>query len=118
MEPSEQITQYIANVTDWRGEKLAELRKIINQAAPELTEEFKWSVPVWTHNGMVCAISGFKDFVKINFFKGASLSAPEGLFNSGLDSKDHRSINIGQNDPIPAKAITALIHEAVSMNKH
>ncbi len=96
---------------------LRELRQLINETASELKEEFKWGVPVWTHNGLVCAISGFKDHVKINFFKGAYLSDPKKLFNSGLDSKEHRSTNFAQNDKLDKSAIADIIRTAVAYNQ-
>jgi hypothetical protein len=116
MQASEQIDAHIAGYTDWRGKLLAELRKLINETEPNLKEEWKWSVPVWTHNGQVCAISGFKDHVKMNFFKGAYLTDPKGLFNSGLDSKEHRSINFAEGDNVDKTAIAELIREAVAYN--
>lgn len=114
MDASEKITRHIAQYDDWRGELLYELRELINGTEPELTEDFKWGVPVWTHNGLVCAISGFKNHVKINFFKGAYLFDPNKLFNSGLDSKEHRSINFSKDDKLDKTALQALVQEAVS----
>lgn len=109
-----QATEYINSFDDWRGNTLKELRELIN--ATDLHEGFKWSVPVWTGNKMVCAISGFKDHVKINFFKGAHLS-DQSAFNSGLDSKDHRSINISSTDKLDKAAIKQLILAAVAYDK-
>src|SRR5690554_4784877 len=77
---------------DWRGQHLKELRQLINSAGTDLREEYKWNVPVWSGKHLVCAISGHKEYVKINFFKGVNLPG-QSLFNSGLDSKEHRSIN-------------------------
>lgn len=113
----EQVDQLINSYGDWRSDRLKELRQLINATAPELTEDFKWRVPVWTHNGLVCAISGFKDHVKINFFKGAYLPDPKGLFNSGLDSKEHRSINFAKDDKIDKEAVRQLILEAAVYKK-
>lgn len=93
---------------------LKELRQLINEAAPELTEDFKWSVPVWTHNGLVCAISAFKDHVKINFLRGASLPIPQSMFNSGLDSKMHRSINYSKGDKLDKPAVAQLVKAAIA----
>lgn len=117
MQPSEQIDAHISSYTDWRGQRLQELRAVINKAAPELEEGWKWGVPAWTHNGLVCAISGFKDHVKMNFFKGALLDDNGNLFNSGLDSKEHRSINFAENDILNEAAIADLIHHAVAYNQ-
>ena len=119
MTPSEQITERIASYQDWRGIRLAELREIIHAVAPELTEGWKWDVPVWlTPSGkLVCAISAFKDHVKINFFQGAQLPDPTGLFNSGLDSKAHRSINLAESDKINAPALREVIVAAIAYTK-
>lgn len=110
------ITKLINSYGDWRSERLRELREFINETAPQLKEGFKWAVPVWEHNGLVCAISGFKDHVKINFFKGAYLPDPKGLFNSGLDSKDHRSINLSKDDKIDKPGLKDLILAAIALN--
>ena len=110
------IEKHIASYGDWRTERLNELRNLINQTYSDLVEGMKWGVPVWSKQGLVCAISGFKDHVKINFFKGAHLPDPANVFNSGLDSKDHRSINLGEFDPIDHEAISNLISAAVTLN--
>jgi hypothetical protein len=101
---------------DWRGELLAKLRKLIHQADPDIVEEWKWDTAVFTHQGMLCATSAFKDHVKINFFKGAQLKDPQGLINNGLESKQHRSIDFNQNDDINETALIELIREAVALN--
>jgi Uncharacterized conserved protein len=116
MSASENIDEYITGITDWRGELLAQLRDIINQADPNLLEDWKWGVPVWTKNGMVCAISAFKDHVKINFFKGAQLADPSSMINNGLTSKDHRSIDFSKGDKIDVTGLTELIKSAVKLN--
>ncbi|HMB91616.1 MAG TPA: DUF1801 domain-containing protein [Rhodothermales bacterium] len=87
MTASQQIDQQIARLDDWRGDMLAKLRNVINDADPDLTEAWKWNTAVWTHHGNVCAIGAFKNHVKVNFFNGADLEDPEGLFNAGLDPK-------------------------------
>lgn len=117
MDASGKVDGYINGFGDWRGELLKELRQLINQAAPEMTEDFKWAVPVWTHNGLVVAISAFKDHVKINFLKGAFLDVPQSLFNSGLDSKMHRSINYKEGDKPDKTGLQELIRSAVAYNK-
>ncbi len=109
--------EFIANYTDWRGAMLSDLRQLINEAEPKLVEDFKWGVPVWMNNGLVCAISGFKDHVKFNFFKGAYLPDPKKLFNSGLDSKEHRSINFAQTDKLDKAALRELIATAAAYNR-
>jgi hypothetical protein len=113
---SQLITGYIASHDDWRGTTLAKLRAIIREASPELTEEWKWGSPVWAHNGLVCAASAFKDHVKVNFFKGATLKDPKRTFNAGLDAKAMRSIDFHQGDKIDAAALKALVKAAVAQN--
>src|SRR5919198_3083133 len=100
MSASDQITTYIKGVGDWRGKVLARLRTLIRDAAPELTEDWKWNVPVFARNGNVVAIAAFKDHVKINVFKGASLKDPAGLFNAGLDAKTSRAIDLHEGESI------------------
>ena len=117
MTPSQLIDKQIADLHDWRGEKLAQLRAAIHKADPEITEEWKWDTGVWTHNGMVCAASAFKDHVKINFFKGSSLKDPHKLINAGLDSKKHRAIDFNETDSLNETALIELIREAVALNK-
>ena len=114
--PSQQIDTYIESITDWRGKTVARLRKLIREAAPELTEEWKWDTPVWSHKGNVVAAGVFKDHVKLNFFKGASLKDPNGLFNAGLDAKATRAVNFGEGDDVDEPAVKELIREAVAYN--
>lgn len=114
MNASEQIDEYIESLNDWRGTRLTHLRKLINETAPELIENWKWNCPVWTKKSPVCGISAFKDHVKINFFQGASLEDPESVFNSGLESKMHRSINFSEKDSINEPPIKALIRAAAA----
>ena len=113
---SDRIDQQIANLTDWRGKKLAQLRKIILQAEPQITEEWKWDTAGWSHNGMVCSAGTFKDHVKLNFFKGASLQDPKHLFNAGLDAKATRAIDFNERDKIDAAALKELIRSAIALN--
>jgi len=110
------VDTYIASFDDWRGEKLKTLRRIVHDTDSEMTEEWKWDVPIFSHNGMVCAISAFKEHVKINFFKGAALNDPQNLFNSGLESKQMRSIDFKENDPIHEEGVRDLIRAAVALN--
>ena len=117
MTPSEQIDQQIKEAGGWKGEMMTKLRKLVHGADPDIQEEWKWDVGVYVHNGMVCAISAFKDHVKINFFKGAELEDPEKLFNNGLDSKKHRSIDFSEGDKLNESAIISLIKYAVALNK-
>jgi len=114
--PSQRITTYIAELKDWRGKMLKQLRQIILDSEPNLVEEWKWETPVWSLNGNVVAAGVFKDHVKLNFFKGAKLKDPQGLFNSGLDAKTSRSIDLREGDPLNVTALKALIREAVAQN--
>jgi hypothetical protein len=113
---SKLITNMIAELDDWRGKLLARLRKLILEAAPDLTEEWKWNTAVWTSNGLVCAAGAFKDHVKLNFFKGASLKDPKRLFNAGLDAKATRAIDFFEHDMVNEPVLKALIREAVAYN--
>lgn len=116
MEASQRIDQYVVEIADWRGERLAQLRQWIHEVDPEVIEEWKWDTPVFTHGGMVCALGVFKDHIKINFFKGASLDDPNGLFNAGLEAKATRAIDIYEDDALDEKAIKALLAQAVAFN--
>ena len=116
LNPSQQIDNYIKGLTDWRGKMTARLRKLIQEAAPELAEEWKWDTPVWSHKGNVVAAGVFKDHVKLNFFKGASLKDPKGLFNAGLDAKATRAVDFSEGDDVDEPALKALIREAVAYN--
>ncbi len=100
MIPSQRITKQIAQLADWRGKMLARLRKLILEANPDITEEWKWGTAVWSHKGNVVAIGAFKDHVKLNFFKGASLKDPHGLLNAGLEAKASRAIDFHEGDDI------------------
>src|SRR4051812_7975462 len=91
---SKQIDKKIAELTGWYGRTMTHLRMVINDADPKLKEEFKWNTAVWSAKGNVCALGVFKDHIKINFFKGASLPDPSHLFNSGLEAKNSRSIDL------------------------
>jgi hypothetical protein len=117
MNPSELIDQQIAGLPDWRGQVFARLRRIIQEADPDLTEEWKWNTAAWSANGMACAVSAFKDHVKINFFKGASLPDPQRLFNSGLEAKASRSIDFFEGDVLNEPALKELIRAAVAYNQ-
>jgi hypothetical protein len=114
--PSQHIDNHIKELTDWRGKLLARLRKLILAAAPELTEEWKWDTPVWSYKGNVVAGGAFKDHIKLNFFKGASLKDPKGLFNAGLDAKATRGIDFHEGDEIDELALKELVREAVAYN--
>ena len=114
--PSQQIDTYIKGLDDWRGKLLARLRKLILETAPELAEEWKWDTPVWSHKGNVVAGGVFKDHVKLNFFKGASLKDPKKLFNAGLEAKATRSVDFSENSKVDESALKELVREAVAFN--
>jgi hypothetical protein len=114
--PSQYIDSYIKSLSDWRGKMVARLRTLILKTAPELTEEWKWDTPVWSHKGNVVAAGVFKDHVKLNFFKGASLADPNGLFNAGLEAKATRAIDIAEGEEIDEAALKDLVRTAVAYN--
>ena len=116
MTPSQRITNHIAELADWRGKRLARLRKLILEADPDVVEEWKWETPVWSHDGNVMAAGAFQDHVKLNFFKGAALKDPHRLFNAGLEAKATRAIDIHESDKINEPALKDLIRAAVAQN--
>jgi hypothetical protein len=116
MNPSEQIDKFIAQQDDWKSEIIEFVREQIKSADPQIEEEWKWSTPVWTHSAMVCAVGVFKEHMKINFFKGASLPDPHGLFNSGLDAKTSRAIDITEKDTLDKDGFKNLVKAAVDLN--
>jgi len=116
MIPSKLIDKQIAELKDWRGQMIAWLRKIIHDAGPELTEEWKWNTAVWSQNGLVVAVGAFKGNVKMNFFQGANLPDPHKLFNAGLEAKKTRAIDLHEGDKINAPALRYLIRAAVAHN--
>src|SRR4026209_2153044 len=115
--PSQLIDARIKELRDWRGETLSRVRTLINQADPEIVEEWKWrGVPVWSHAGIICTGETYKDVVKMTFARGASLEDPSGLFNSSLEGGTRRAIDFHEGDKIDEKALKALIREAVKLN--
>jgi hypothetical protein len=114
--PSQQIDDYIKGLDDWRGKMIARVRKLILEAEPNLTEEWKWDTPVWSLKGNVVAAGVFKDHVKLNFFKGASLEDPKGLFNAGKDAKATRAIDIHEGEEINEYALKDLVRTAAAYN--
>jgi len=114
--PSQLIDERIVELGDWRGEMLARIRKLIKEAVPEVSEEWKWrGVPVWAHDGMICTGETYKDHVKITFAKGASLKDPDGLFTQ--DGTVRRAIDFYENDKLNEKSLKVLILAAVTLNK-
>lgn len=116
LSPSQLISNQIAGLADWRGERLAHLRELIHEAAPDISEEWKWDTAVWSQKGNVLAAAAFKDHIKLNFFKGAALQDPQGLFNAGLEAKATRAIDFSQADKIKEAALRDLIRAAVAQN--
>ncbi len=114
--PSRLIDARIDELGDWRGETLARIRAVIKEADPEVVEEWKWGVPVWSHAGIICTGETYQKAVKMTFAKGASLEDPSGLFNSSLEGKTRRAIDIHEGDAIDEKALKALIRAAVAHN--
>ncbi|MGE3843676.1 MAG: DUF1801 domain-containing protein, partial [Vicinamibacterales bacterium] len=111
------IDARIAQLTDWRGELLARIRKIIKQADPDAVEEWKWrGVPAWSHAGILCTGETYKSVVKMTFAKGAALDDPAGLFNSSLEGNTRRAIDLREGDRVNERALKALIREAVRLN--
>jgi hypothetical protein len=120
---SKKIDEKIRELGDWRGEKLSRVRAIIQEADPDVVEEWKWAkatspgTPVWSHGGGICTGETYKSVVKLTFFKGASLNDPAGLFNSSLEGKVRRAIDITEDDEINEAALKDLIREAVALNE-
>jgi hypothetical protein len=115
--PSQLIDARIEELDGWRGKTLSEVRALIREADPEVVEEWKWSVPVWSHDGLICTGEAYKSAVKLTFAKGAALKDPSGLFNSSLEGSVRRAIDIHEGDEIDAQAFKALIQAAVALNR-
>ena len=115
---SARIDERIASLGDWRGERLAQVRKLIHEADPEVVEEWKWmGTPVWSHHGVFCTGEHYRQWVKFTFAKGASLPDPKGLFNASLDGKVRRAIDLREGDTLDANAFKALFRAAVAFNR-
>lgn len=113
---SQLIDAKIEGMKDWRGETLAKIRALIRQADPEVIEEWKWDIPVWSHAGIICTGETYKNAVKTTFPKGASLDDPAGLFNSSLEGNVRRAIDFKEGEPIDEAAFMVLIKAAVALN--
>ena len=113
---SELISHRISELADWRGETLARMRELIRAADPDVVEEWKWGVPVWSHDGIICTGETYKSAVKLTFAKGASLKDPAKLFNSSLDGNVRRAIDIHEGEKIDEGAFKLLIRAAVAAN--
>jgi len=110
------IDQRIKDLGDWRGQTLANVRRIIHEADPEIVEEWKWGTPVWSHDGIVCTGETYKSVVKMTFARGAAVNDPKGLFNSSLEGKVRRAIDIREGELLDAPALKGLIQSAVVLN--
>jgi hypothetical protein len=113
---AELISERIDELGDWRGETLGRMRKLIREADPEVVEEWKWGIPVWSHDGILCTGETYKKVVKLTFAKGASLQDAKGLFNSSLEGKVRRALDIHEGDVVDAAAFKKLVREAVAVN--
>ncbi|ADH89506.1 Domain of unknown function DUF1801 [Ancylobacter novellus DSM 506] len=113
---SQLIDERIAELGGWRGAALAKMRALIREADPEVAEEWKWRVPVWSHAGILCTGEAYKSAVKLTFAKGAALDDPTGLFNSSLEGNVRRAIDISEGEAIDEEAFKALIRAAVALN--
>lgn len=111
------ISARIAELGDWRGRALGRVRKLIKEADPDVVEEWKWDVPVWSHDGIVCTGESYKKAVKLTFAKGASLPDPAKLFNASLEGKVRRAIDIHEGDELDERAFKALIRAAAAFNE-
>jgi hypothetical protein len=113
---SELISKRIAELADWRGKTLSRMRKLIKAADPGVVEEWKWAIPVWSHDGIICTGETYKNAVKLTFAKGASLKDPAHLFNSSLEGNVRRAIDIHQGEEVNQSAFQALVRQAVACN--
>ena len=115
--PSERIDARIEELSDWRGETLSRMRGLILEADPDVVEEWKWSGPAWSHDGLICTGETYKSKVKLTFPKGASLDDPADLFNASLDGNVRRAIDITEGDDIDEDGFKSLVRAAVALNE-
>jgi hypothetical protein len=115
--PSQRINERIEELGDWRGEMLGRLRALVKEADPEIVEEWKWNVPVWSHDGLISTGEVYKNVVKMTFARGAALKDPSLLFNSSLEGNTRRAIDFHEGERINEKALKALVRAAVAHNK-
>jgi hypothetical protein len=114
--PVRLIDARIEELGDWRGRMLRRLRALIREADPDVVEEWKWAVPVWSHAGIICTGESYKRAVKLTFAKGATLEDPSGLFNSSLEGNTRRAIDFHEGDEIDEKAFKSLVRAAAKLN--
>ena len=115
--PSQLIDARIKELGDWRGKMLRRLRTLVKEADPEVVEEWKWNVPVWSHDGLICTGETYKKVVKMTFAKGAALRDPSGLFNSSLEGNTRRAIDFHEGEKIDEEALKSLVRAAVTLNQ-
>jgi hypothetical protein len=115
--PSKKIDARIKELSDWRGDMLARLRGVIQAADPKVVEEWKWNIPVWSHDGIICTGETYKNHVKLTFAKGAFVEDPAGLFNSSLEGNLRRAIDFHEGDKVNERALKTLIRAAVKLNQ-
>ena len=113
---SRRIDQRIRELEGWRGETLARMRALVLEADPGMTEEWKWSNPVWSHHGIVCTGEAYTKVVKLTFAQGARIPDPSRLFNSSLEGNTRRAIDIHEGESVDAGAFKALVRAAVAQN--
>ena len=114
---SEFISKRITELKDWRGKALARMRKLIKEADPDATEEWKWmGTPIWSHDGIICTGESYKNYIKLTFAKGASLKDPASLFNSSLEGNVRRAIDIHEGEEVDESAFKTLVRQAVALN--
>ena len=114
---SQLIDARIKELGDWRGKMLSRLRALVKEADPQVVEEWKWNVPVWSHDGLICTGESYKNVVKMTFAKGASLQDPARLFNSSLEGNTRRAIDFREGEKIDEEALKSLIRAAVALNR-
>jgi len=114
--PSQLIDARIKELGGWRGDTLGRLRALIRQADPDVVEEWKWDVPVWSHDGIICTGEAYKNAVKMTFARGAAVKDPAGLFNSSLDGNSRRAIDFREGEKINERALKTLVRAAVTVN--
>jgi hypothetical protein len=115
--PSQLIDERIGELGDWRGSMLSRLRALIEEADPEVVEEWKWGGPAWSHDGLICTGETYKKVVKLTFAKGATVDDPSRLFNSSLEGNTRRAIDVHEGEKIDEQAFKTLVRAAVTLNK-
>lgn len=115
--PSRLIDARIEELDDWRGKLLSRLRALVKEADPDVVEEWKWNVPVWSHDGLICTGETYKKVVKMTFARGAALADPSGLFNSSLEGNTRRAIDFHEGGKIDEEALKVLVRAAVTLNE-